>query len=323
MSEIFKKKGKLSRSMLRNLMVRGGGVQVDDTLQRFGWAGEEPAVTTVLSIDGQSGAIRGARYEARGRGPTIQFRASELWTGGSDKIMVKLKFDDLSRVSWPAQGDSRNQSEWIGEDEVSLESVHDEEGIIGEGDRGDHGIGGFCVRFTLLPVKVDTVFLYGGVVPFSKTDLETKMSELDVGLDSPMVPTLTMKLGLVNGRYQNALPLSLVPQEQDDDNLGLGHLPLLEAVGSGNPIFPDHDMIAGEMSSLLRATNPTNNVNPGRMRSIFEGSEALAKVPTGKVVYEWPEMETSTGRARSSSMATPTGMTLNSTEYECVFFLCE
>ena len=187
----------------------------------------------------------------------------------------------------------------------------------------NHGIGGFCVRFTLLPVKVDTVFLYGGVVPFSKTDLETKMSELDVGLDSPMVPTLTMKLGLVNGRYQNALPLSLVPQEQDDDNLGLGHLPLLEAVGSGNPIFPDHDMIAGEMSSLLRATNPTNNVNPGRMRSIFEGSEALAKVPTGKVVYEWPEMETSTGRARSSSMATPTGMTLNSTEYECVFFLCE
>ena len=321
MSDIFKKKGKLSKNLLRNLMVRGGGLQVDDTLQRFGWSGEEPAVTTILTIDGQSGAIRGARYEARGRGPTIQFRASELWTEGSDKVQVKLRFEDLSRVSWPSEGDFRNQSKWVGLEEMQCEMVHDEEGLVGEEDRGDHGIGGLSVRFTLLPVKVDTVFLYGGVVPFSKTDLEEKLGQLEVGVDSPMVPTLTMKLGQVNGRLQNAMPLCLLPQEQEEDNLGLGHLPLLEAVGSGNPVFPEHDSIASEMSAFLRAANPTNNVNPGRMQNIFEGTEPLAKVPTGKVVYEWPEHEASTERARSSSMANPAGMTFGYTDFECMFLL--
>ena len=313
-SDIFNNKGKLSRNMLRNLMIRGGGVQVDDTMQRFGWGGEQPAATTVLTIDIKSGGIKGARWETRGEGPVVQFRASELWSGASQKVQLKLKFQDLSRVTWPAEGDCRNQSKWIGHEEVEWEAIHEEEGIIGEGDREEHGLGGFCVRFTLLPVKVDTILMYGGVVPLSKTELESKMEELEVNLESPMVPTLAMKLAVINNRFQNALPLCLMPQEQVEDKIGLGHFPLIEAVGAGSPVFPIHEAIAEEMSAFLRATNPTNNVNYGRFKSILDGSTPVAKVPTGKVVYEWPEFEDSTGRVRSSSSATPTGMVLDYTD---------
>ena len=56
-AETLKGKGKLSRTMMRNLLVRGSGLQVDDTLQRHGWSGESPVATSVITLEETSRAI--------------------------------------------------------------------------------------------------------------------------------------------------------------------------------------------------------------------------------------------------------------------------
>ena len=122
-SDLFKGKGKLSKSMKRNLMIRGSGVQVDDTLQRYGWEGEEPAVTTVITLEAETGNIRGIKYETRGKGPTITFKARELWPEANERISVNLKIDNLSKLKWSTEGMMRNQTAWLGKEDLTFEAV--------------------------------------------------------------------------------------------------------------------------------------------------------------------------------------------------------
>ena len=78
-SDFFASRGRISPVLLRSLLVRGRGVQVDDTLRRFGWDGVSAMVTPIMSVDPESGVVTGARLNMRGRGPEVKFRAKELW----------------------------------------------------------------------------------------------------------------------------------------------------------------------------------------------------------------------------------------------------
>ena len=98
-SPFFNSKSKLSPTMMRSLLVRGGGVQVDDALRRFGWTSPEPVVTTVMTADPNSGAIRGVRYKTRGATPEIMFKAEEQWGDSEMGFQVALKFDNLSTLN--------------------------------------------------------------------------------------------------------------------------------------------------------------------------------------------------------------------------------
>ena len=54
-SPLFSSKGRLSPSLMRNLMVRGGGLMVNDCMQRFPWSMEDPVLTTIATIDSDLG----------------------------------------------------------------------------------------------------------------------------------------------------------------------------------------------------------------------------------------------------------------------------
>ena len=293
-SELFKSRGKLSKTMMRNLLVRGGGVQISDVLMRQGWAEEGPVATTVVTLDGDSGNIRGVRYEVRGGGPTVVFKAKELWPEASEKVTVKLKFDDLSKIPWVTEGAVRNQSVWLDREELEFEATHEDTGVLVEEELESNKVGGLCVRFTLLPMKVNTVFMYGGLVPLSKLDLEAKVTEADLDLSSPKIPTLAMKLAFVKGRWQNAMVMELLPQEEVGDKVGLGHMPLLESIGSRNPVFPEHDKLARELAAFLRGTHATNNMNMTRLNSVFD-SGVFPNTQTGPITFEWPPFQEAQG----------------------------
>ena len=53
-----------------------------------------------------------------------------------------------------------------------------------------------------------------------------------------------MKLWLSKGKIQNGFPLDLLPVEQESDRVGLGHLPLLECIGSSTAVLPKHEDVA-------------------------------------------------------------------------------
>ena len=103
-SPLFNTRTRLSQVMLRSLLVRGSGIQVDDSLRRFGWDGAQAAATTVMTIDEDSGTVSGVRLEMRGKGPEVKFKAKDLWIDAEVDIMVTLQFDDLSKVTWITGG---------------------------------------------------------------------------------------------------------------------------------------------------------------------------------------------------------------------------
>ena len=119
-SSLFSKRGQMSPSLMRSLMVRGSAIQVDDSLRRFGWDGTKGVITSVCNVEGLAGTVTGMRFESRGRGPEVTFKAKDLWRGADGDISVTLNFDNLSQVKWRTCGSSRNQSLWMDSMEVRV-----------------------------------------------------------------------------------------------------------------------------------------------------------------------------------------------------------
>ena len=150
------------------------------------------------------------------------------------------------------------------------------------------GIRNFSVRFTLLPMNVDKMVLYGGIVPVGRDELREKVVECDADLDSQFIPTLAMKLMFVRGKLQNGFPLDLLPVEKADDRFGFGHLPMLEAIGSRDPKLPEHEDLEEQLCLFMRKVSGTNKVSPQRLESMLM-SENFPSSVTGNVAFMWPE----------------------------------
>ena len=288
-SSLLAKRKKLSQANMRNLMVRGGGIQIDDTLSRHGWQAPEPVLSTVITSHPDSGAIIGARYETRGSlSNVIKFKAEELWEGALKGASVCITFDDLSVVEWNTTGSIRNQSKWLDGSELKVSITKDDgTDIVTQDDREESNIGGLCVRFTVHIFSIDKAILNAGISPQSKQELEVKLRGLDKEMSSPFIPTIALKLAVVKAKPQNGLVIKFGPSEEPGDKFGLGHLPLLEVIGAGQPTLPDHDLVEEEMIELLRGLAATNNVVATRLPTLF--SEATFPTSTsGSIAMEWP-----------------------------------
>ena len=119
-SDIFKKQTKMGVQKMSQLLVRGGGIQINDALNRLGWSNDEPVLTTVLSCEIDSGVVRACRFETRGDLGTILFGAKELWPNAQHSVSVSINLGDLSVITWPMAGDNRNQSAWIDDEDLEV-----------------------------------------------------------------------------------------------------------------------------------------------------------------------------------------------------------
>ena len=159
--------------------------------------------------------------------------------------------------------------------------------IVTDEDRRLARIGNLTLRFTLQPVAVDTVLLFAGIVPFSKDELRTRMGARGLDISSPLASTIALKLYNMRGKTANGKPVAFLPQEQREDGLGLGHLPLLEMIGAGPLTFPDHDALEEELVEFLRRVTATNNVASARLEEMYsEGG--FPSAPNGRITHEWP-----------------------------------
>ena len=215
-SPLFTRRLKLPNRVLGQLLVRSAGTAIDDALFRFGWEGGEPAITTVITADIASGAVRGSRFETRGGIDPVD----------DDELEITFKKRDGSILAT-------------------------------EADREAAQVGNLCVRFTVLPGTVDTFYLYAGIVPFARDELQAKLQEKGLDLSSPLCSTIPLRLFNSRGKWANARPV------KGGDGFGFGHF--LELIGPGQRVFPDHDAIEQEMVALLRAVALTNNVASARL----------------------------------------------------------
>lgn len=290
-SSLFLKRGPLTKSILSSLHIRGSGVQVDDALLRKGWDGEQPAATSVITVDPSTAKIRGIRYETRGAiSHEVKIKATDLWADAKEGIDVIILFNNLSVIKWVTEGDHRNLSYWIEDKDLNV-TLWKGETMMQEAEKEVNGIGSFVVRFIILPGAVDASVLYAGAVPCTKAELEEKLKEIDKTVNSPVIPTVALKLFKKSGKLNNGHPLKLLPSEQPSEGFGLGHIPLLEVIGAGRPTFPGHDEIEEEMTLFLRATIATNNstLRPTALQGLFASPETFPKFASGTIPKDWPE----------------------------------
>ena len=293
--------GKLSPMMLERLMIRGGGIHIDDALRRFGWEGEGPVGITIMTTDADTGMVAGVRLETRGVGPMVTFKARDLWAGAEAAASVTLKFGDLAVAKWKTEGGGRNQCSWI--DSADLEvSYKMSEGRMLEtvGELEGANTGKFCVRLTLLPIAVDRLALYGGIVPLAKEDLEDKVVEAGLDMLSPMIPTVALKLRVTCNKPQNSYPVAFLPTEGANDRVGLGHFPLVETVGSTKPKLPETDDLEEQLCSFLRDVTPTNNMVPYHLAKMLTPGNFPSHL-NGKILYSWPEYRGPLGGQQSQT----------------------
>ena len=304
-SPLFANRGRLSPLLMGRLLVRGGGVQIDDALKRHGWDGKEPVVTSVATIKVGTGVVRGMRFKMRGGLDPIKFPAKDLWVGARPDVNVALQFDNLGSLTWlNTSQDHRNQTAWVDSDQLGMTFTKtDGTTLSTEEELSGAGVGQSAVRFTVLPAAVDQMILYAGIIPFSKTVLEEKARAAGSDLTSPNCPTVALKLLYKQGKYWNGRPVLLCPTEQLADKAGLGHLPLLEAIGSGEASYPDTDELEKQLVSFLRASCPTNNVATARVFDLYDRPETFTSSlkTTG---FEWPEYR----GPFTSTITPPTGL---------------
>ena len=138
-----------------------------------------------------------------------------------------------------------------------------------------------------MPINVDNLVLYGGIVPLSKDELQEVVDNTEGDLGSPLIPTLAMKLWFARGVLQNWFPMDFLPLEQETDKVGFGHLPLIEAVGSMEPRIPSNNDLENQLCLFLRSITGTNNLNLQRFRSSILPKNFPSSV-TGQVNFQWP-----------------------------------
>ena len=144
-SPLFAKRRKLSPTLMRTLLIRGGGINVDDCLRRFGWDGIGATITTVMNINVEAGTVSGVRFESRGQGPNVTFRAKDLWRTAEDGISVTLKLHDLSELEWNSEGRVRNQTKWLDSSNLNVSVFKGEDRLDTQREKEDAGVGGLSV----------------------------------------------------------------------------------------------------------------------------------------------------------------------------------
>ena len=111
--------------------------------------------------------MSGVRFESRGQGPNVTFRAKDLWRTAEDGISVTLKLHDLSELEWNSEGRVRNQTKWLDSSNLNVSVFKGEDRLDTQREKEDAGVGGFSVQFTMQPIQVDKAVLYGGIIPMS------------------------------------------------------------------------------------------------------------------------------------------------------------
>ena len=193
----------MSPMLMRSILLRGSGIQIEDSPRRFGWDSSATVANPVLTLDVISGKVKGARFETRGKGPEIKFNAADLWDGANNDITVILNFNDMSIVEWRTEGEGCNQSRWMSNDDLNVTFTKTTGERVDEDDLEAEGVGKFVVRLTMMPTNVSKMVLYGGIVPLTKDDLRQRVEDCESEINSSLVPTFALKLGFLRGKPQN------------------------------------------------------------------------------------------------------------------------
>ena len=196
---------------------------------------------------------------------------------------------DLATLAWISTGEgARNQSAWVDSSQSKVTFKRGGTELTTDFELAEAGIGKFSTRFSLLPGAVDKMFLYGGIVPHSKADLDEMVKEAGSTLLSPNCPTVALKLLSIQGKTWVGRPIELGPKELSSDKVGFGHLPLIECIASGEITWPDSNELERQLTAFLRCGAPTYNVSLSRLAELYAKEETFTALRVTNSGFSWP-----------------------------------
>ena len=119
-------------------------------------------------------------------------------------------------------------------------------------------------------------------VPLEK--LKALCQERELQLSSCCIPALTMHVGRDGGKK-----VRLEPQEYEEENIGLGLLPIAYISGVGNPSYPSREEVGREMAKILRDVFIPGEIKADKISELLDQKEwpAYARSPP----LLWPEYQ--------------------------------
>ena len=178
-----------------SVIIRGGDLHVIDAISRASdWSGKDLTVTFIISVNVDLGKVKSVRYATQWElSLGIQFNANELLAKTSNKLETRINFGNLKMITRPTTGKVRDLSEWIDAKDLQVEYKEGAtRNIIKQKDKEAHNIIDFCVHFSISPNTLNRSIFNLGMIPYSKTELNSKLEEID---KTPAVPLLACLQG--------------------------------------------------------------------------------------------------------------------------------
>ena len=283
-SPIFTKRGPWPRTSIKEYTAAPGDVNTLKT--NLGLADNSISVSALISVD-RDGEISGSSYSLSGQGLSswhVGYRADRIFQGASDAVNVEL---NIPAEAWRFEkgGETKNVSEWL--DAAPYWKISMDNNVLSP-DQIQKLTGlkkGLCLRMVLMPTSSKQCSAQVVYFPASKAALKEITDKKQIREGSLAIPVGRLAFG----KHQVCL-YPFFPLEAQEQNIGLGVLPLLEMVSGrdADPKVPTRDMLEEELCELLGNSTvlPKVHNSPEELYTAIK-EKSWAIQTTEKPMY-WP-----------------------------------
>ena len=241
-------KGTLSKEKGEKLRA-DGEEEIDKVLGEKGWKKEEgPCVSLVAKC--KEGKVEGMKFRTVGGETKVFFEMEKIWEM-EKKVRAVVRMD-LDTLEFPGEGKTpRNLSEWTSHTDLEVEYFRGgdedceftQDEMLTPEEEEEVGIGEkhFVMRAILIPGDSFKAALFFTVVPVAKKRLQDVLDTWgisakaeDEGVPGVICRRMEGLPGQENAKDEFSHIVKILPQEEKEDKIGLGILPILECVKEDN-----------------------------------------------------------------------------------------
>ena len=226
-----------------------GEEEIDKVLGEKGWKKEEgPCVSLVAKC--KEGKVEGMKFRTVGGETKVFFEMEKIWEM-EKKVRAVVRMD-LDTLEFPGEGKTpRNLSEWTSHTDLEVEYFRGgdedceftQDEMLTPEEEEEVGIGEkhFVMRAILIPGDSFKAALFFTVVPVAKKRLQDVLDTWgisakaeDEGVPGVICRRMEGLPGQENAKDEFSHIVKILPQEEKEDKIGLGILPILECVKEDN-----------------------------------------------------------------------------------------
>ena len=295
---------KLSDDIMRSLVTRStDNESLSELARAYGYT-EGPAVGVAVSVNPDTGEIRGGTLALYGEDNPVVFKANmgarKIWAEAirtlnfsfevrvgcpTHKVVCEtvIILSQVEDVGFPVVAnpgdDEKGFTAWYDMASHPGSRIMDGEAVVEKHEWPGKGITGGAFRLAFIPVSAEEMLCYAQVVPVSLEDLRTQLASIDV---------LETYSGVVAIKLPQHSRVQLCPREGLNTKAGFATLPFIVTVGPEDAPceLPDPDALRQEVAGTLRSVGNPKKIN---LQEYIELAKAWDPPKAKTPDIRWPE----------------------------------